>query len=63
MYVIIYVEVIKMRVKIKTPDGIIERKAKDKSYLESKQKFPMRIYKNKKAYDRKSNQKERNSWD
>jgi hypothetical protein len=52
-----------MRVKIKTPDGIIERKAKDKSYLESKQKFPMRIYKNKKAYDRKSNQKERNSWD
>lgn len=53
-----------MTIKIKTPDGIISRRATDRATIEVRQKFPMRIQKNKKAYTRKNKHKEENkSWD
>lgn len=42
-----------MKTKIKTPDGVIEKVVADKEHLQSQIKFPARVFKNKKKYNRK----------
>lgn len=52
-----------MKLKIKTNDGIVEKAIPDKDHLNSKIKYPMRVYKNKKKYNRKNKEKEIEKWD